>query len=117
MPLRNEYIISEFNDDELVIKLFGIKNVTNMSNMFYECASLIKIPDFPEWNTCKVNNMSNLFYGCRSLTSLPDISNWTINLKNKYMFYDCFNLLNIPLKFKDCTKKRPPGPLFSNLDD
>ena len=48
MPIRTKYIINEFNEDELVIKLLGINNITNISNMFYDCSSLIKIPDFPE---------------------------------------------------------------------
>ena len=98
MPLINEYIIHEFNEDELVIKLLGINNITNMSNMFYKCSSLIKIPDFHEFKTSKVNDMSYLFYDCRSLSSLPDISIWdTSNVKDmSKMFFLCESLTSLP---------------------
>ena len=48
-------------------------NVNDMSFMFYECNSLISLPDISKWNTSNVNNMSYMFSGCNSLISLPDI--------------------------------------------
>ena len=51
-------------------------NVTNMSYMFYECSSLISLPDISKWDTKNVTNMSYMFNGCSSLISLPDISKW-----------------------------------------
>ena len=48
-----------------------------------------------------IKNMDGLFYNCFSLISIPDISKWNIeyNKDNKYMFKNCLNLLNIPSKF------------------
>ena len=50
--------------------------VTNMERMFYECKSLISLPDLSNWNTNKVEYMNRMFSGCESLISLPDLSNW-----------------------------------------
>ena len=47
-----------------------------MSNIFYNCKSLEKIPDISKWNTDKVTDMHNIFSGCELLKSLPDISKW-----------------------------------------
>ena len=47
-----------------------------MSYMFYECSSLLSLPDISNWNTNYVTNMSFMFYRCSCLSSLPDISNW-----------------------------------------
>lgn len=41
-------------------------NVTNMSNMFANCTSLINVPLF---DTSKVTNMNRTFYSCRNVQS------------------------------------------------
>ena len=82
----------------LEINLVGIKNITNMGDMFEFCSSLISLSDISKWNTNNVNNMSGLFVGCSSLKYLPDISNWnTNNVKNMSgMFIGCSSLLSLP---------------------
>ena len=62
--------------DILEIKLTGIKNITNMSDLFNECNSLSSLTDLSKWNTKNINNMSFIFYNCNNLESLPDISKW-----------------------------------------
>ena len=43
----------------------------------------LSLPDISKWNTSKVTNMSDMFYKCSSLLSLPDISKWnTSNVTN-----------------------------------
>ena len=55
-----EYELNEYFDipnnikDELKIKLRGIDDITNMSCIFYECSSLLSIPDISKWNTSNV---------------------------------------------------------------
>ena len=49
----------------------SFNRITNMSNMFYKCNSLISLPDISNWNLSKVNSMSHMFSGCNSLKSLP----------------------------------------------
>ena len=62
--------------------------------MFYECKSLISIPDISNWNTSKVDNMNNMFYGCRALISLPDISKWnTSNVRQMKFIKNYFFIL------------------------
>jgi len=77
--------------DLLIIKLNGIKNITNISFMFHECKSLISIPDISEWNTSNVTNMNHMFWKCSSLISFPDIPKW--NTSNVIfmdgMFQEC----------------------------
>ena len=92
--LENEKI----NDEIFEIKLKGIKRVTNMSHLFYECSSLFLLPDMSNWNTSKVINMSHLFYECSSLSFISDLSNWdTKNVNNmRSMFYGCSSLKNMP---------------------
>lgn len=91
-------------------------NVTDMSNMFYECDNITTIPlidtsnaitmlsmfaycdnitTIPSINTSNVTEMRNMFYDCRKLTSIPliDTSNVT-DMRN--MFCDCLSLTSIP---------------------
>ena len=78
------------------ISKWNTLNVTDMSNMFRNCQSLLSLPDISKWNTQNVTDMSNMF-GCILLTSIPDISNWnTQNVKNMSFLFGCFNLLSLP---------------------
>ena len=90
--------INNKNGNELEIKLEEIKPINNMSYIFYECSSLIDLPDISNWISIKVNNMSNMFYGCKSLKSLDGISDWftsnVINMRN--IFSGCIKLKYIP---------------------
>ena len=97
MELKDK--INNITNNKLEIKLKGIKNITNMSYMFYECSSLNSLPDISKWNTSNVNDMSGMFRNCSSLNSLPDISKWNTS-KAKYnmggMFDGCSKLSKIP---------------------
>ena len=80
------------------ISNWNTSNITDMSFIFCGCNSLKSIPDISLWNTSKVENMSYMFKNCSSLISLPDISNWNIS-KVKYMkdiFYGCHSLKSLP---------------------
>ena len=65
--------------NELDLAKWNINNVTNISDLFFECSSLSSLPDISKWNTNNVTNISGLFSICISLKSLPDISKWNIN--------------------------------------
>ena len=64
------------DDDDIYQKdlLFINSHITRMMNLFYNCNSLILLPDISKWNTSNVSDMSNIFCNCNSLLSLPDIS-------------------------------------------
>ena len=80
------------------IKLKGVNNINDTNNMFYNCSSLISLPDISNWNTGNVKDMSWMFSHCSSLISLPDISNWNTNeVENmKGIFSDCPSLISLP---------------------
>jgi len=82
----------------LEIKLIGISKIKDASYMFYECESLISLPNINIWNTNNIINMSWMFRGCISLKSLPDISNWNTNniADMSWMFSLCKSLISLP---------------------
>ena len=115
----NEYFnISNNIKDELKIKLRGINNIINMSCIFYECSSLLYIPDISKWNTSKVTNMSYLFGKCENIENIPDISNWnTSNVKYMHgIFMGCKSLKSLPDISKwDTSNVILMGGMFTNL--
>ena len=107
------------------IKIYLHNLYSNLSEMFYNCLSLLSLPDISKWNTDNVivmifilfncssllslpnisklntdnlENMSSMFFYCSSLSSLPDISKWnTDNVTDmSFMFYDCSLLSSLP---------------------
>ena len=86
------------NYKTLEIKLIEIKTISNMSNMFYNCKSLLSFPELSKWDTSNVSNISCMFYNCTSLAYIPDISKWnTSNMKDiSCMFYNCSSLCSLP---------------------
>ena len=94
------YYIGYSVADGTEVKIEGLENletsnVTNMSNMFYDCNKLTNL-DVSKFNTSKVTDMSNMFYNCRELTSL-DLSNFdTSNVRKMYgMFMECRRLKSL----------------------
>ena len=82
-----------FNDNNL-----NTSEVTDISNMFYECRQLSSISDISKWNTSKITDMNSMFKGCSLLLYLPDISKWDTSLVTdmSYMFAGCSSLLPLP---------------------
>ena len=93
----NSSIYNEINELNY-IKDNIFTNFTNMSYMFYNCSSLISLPDISNLDTKNVTNMEGMFSGCSLLKSLPDISKW--NTKNvndmSYIFSRCSSLKSLP---------------------
>ena len=54
-------------------------NVTDISEMFCNCLSLLTLPNISKWNTKNVKVMNYIFFGCSSLLNLPDINNWELD--------------------------------------
>ena len=109
---NNDYIVSEENKalngvivDKTSIQnnkdnqnfkycpFFNTSNVTDMTEMFRECTSLISIPKI---NTSNVTNMNSMFYRCSSLTTIPQIDTSKVTNMNA-MFGYCRLLTTIPL--------------------
>ena len=100
-----------FQNNYLIPSLIN-SNVTNMDSIFYNCFSLISLPDISnwdtsnvislpdisKWDTSNVIDMGSMFCCCLSLVLMPDISRWnTLNAKKiYYMFLGCNSLISIP---------------------
>ena len=69
-----------------------------MSKLFYQCSSLISLPDISKWHVNNITNMGYLFYGCSSLISLPDISKWDVKNETNIcdLFSGCSSLIFLP---------------------
>ena len=74
--LQENFPIKNIKSNTLIISLKGIINITDMSNMFHLCTSLIELPDMSKWDTSEITQMADLFNGCENLKSLPDLSKW-----------------------------------------
>ena len=74
----NEYFNIDnikYNKDIITIKLKGISKITDMSNMFCLCKSLLEVPDIDKIDAINIESMESLYDVCNSLISLPYISN------------------------------------------
>ena len=89
------------------------ENVTDCSDMFYECG---KITSIPLLNTSNVTNMSYMFNHCSNLTSVPAMNTSNVtDMRN--MFYDCPNLTSVPAM--DTSNVTDMGSMFqycSNIE-
>jgi surface protein len=70
----------------------NINKINNMHDMLNGCNTLI-LPS-SKWNTNNVTDMSEIFYNCESLSSLPDISKFNTN--NIIDMYNCGSLMSLP---------------------
>ena len=66
-----EYLDTKHNNSKLNIKLKGINNITDMSEIFSGCST----SDISKLSTNNIIDMRSMFDSCSSLSSLPDISN------------------------------------------
>ena len=62
--------------------------------MFWNCSSLLYLPDISKWNTSNVINMNNMFSQCSRLKKVPDITVWNVSNVTDfaYMFSYCCGL-------------------------
>ena len=64
--------------------------VTSMSQTFFWCQNLVKVPNIPS----SVTNMYETFGGCSSLVNFPTIPSGVTEMS--YTFYKCTSLVNAP---------------------
>ena len=70
--LNEFFVLSDLSEEKdiLEIKLKGIKNTVNWSNMFKDCSLLISVKDNYNMDNIDVTDMSYMFSGCSSLLTL-----------------------------------------------
>ena len=97
-PLLNTSDVTDMSDmffdcsSLTTIPLLDTSNVTNMSDMFFNCSSLTTIPLL---DTSGVTIMSGMFTGCSSLTTIPLLDTSGVTIIN-HMFNGCRNLTTVP---------------------
>ena len=81
---------------------WNTSNVTNMSDMFWQCSGLTSL-DVSGWDTSKVTNMNQMFHGCNKLETLY-LSGWDTSKVTTMngMFNSCSKLKKIIMK--GCSK-------------
>ena len=83
------------------IKIIIKNKLTNFSNMFFGCNSLINIKELEYLDTKDGLNFSYMFGGCSSLSNIKALINWNVSNGNNFqgMFLGCSSLSDIkPLK-------------------
>ena len=90
------------------------KNITNMSYMFYDCATL-RQSHVSDLDTSQVTSMQSMFGNCKSITSL-DISNFdTSNVTNMSgMFSSCSYLTSLDISNFDTSNVTSMQSMFAS---
>ena len=115
--LSEEFNLDKYKKNIFVIKLTGIKMITDTSYMFNNCEALSSLTDLQKWNTANITDMSYMFNNCKSLVSLPDISKWDTSkvINISYMFNNCAALTSLPDISKwDTSKVNNISYMFNN---
>ena len=76
-----------------------------MKEMFFNCSSLIKIPDISIWKSEKLKDINNMFDSCDNLIGIPDIFKWNIDkvnaIKMNFSFTNVISSSQLNSKGKD----------------
>ena len=92
------YFYTFNKEGEYTFKFNFNTKLTNISFLFYNCINLISIDFFTNFNTENVSDMSNMFWECNEL---KDIDLSSFNTRNVFqmnaMFSDCNSLTNLNL--------------------
>ena len=79
------------SDKILNMKYLNTSEVTDMSNMFFDCSKLETL-NLMNFDTQKVKSSSYMFKGCSQLTTIY-ATNWNLGEVSGSMFKDCINLV------------------------
>ena len=106
------------NITSLNLSTWDTSNVTDMSNMFYNCGNLISLEGIKNWDTSNVTDMYCMFYNCGKLTSLEGIKNWDTSKVTamSYMFSNCSSLMSLDLSGWDTSSVVAMQSMFYNCN-
>ena len=68
-----------------------------MSSMFASCPSLTSL-DLSNFDTSNVTNMSEMFYNCSSLTTIKGVIDMKSCINYNNMFINCTKLTGVKIK-------------------
>ena len=83
------------------LKKWNVSNAKSFECMFYACISLNDISPLKDWNVSNGENFNHMFCDCESLNDISPLKNWNVSNGNdfNYMFCGCVSLSDIsPLK-------------------
>ena len=86
--------ISTYKDRIVYLPKIDTSSVTNMSEMFNSCYSLVSIPQL---DTSGVTSMDRMFNKCYSLVSIPQLDTSSVTIMSK-MLNSCYSLTHINIK-------------------
>ena len=100
-------ILNSNRQKKVALKFGTMPYVTDMSNCFNGCTSLVQVSNIPD----SITNMWKCFEGCTNLKSVSNIPDGVTDMRD--CFYGCTNLTSVPkipdsvtnmhCFFKDCT--------------
>ena len=111
-----------FNNCTSLIKIYmpTLKDnkITSMKNMFNRCASLREINYLPSFNTKNVTDMSNLFSGCSSLKKI-NLSSFNTEKVNDMseLFRECNSLTEVTLKSFNTKNVENMSSMFAECEN
>ena len=101
-------ILNSNRQKKVALKFGTMPYVTDMSNCFNGCTSLVQVSNIPD----SITNMWKCFEGCTKLEQVPNIPNSVTNMR--WCFNGCTKLEHVPnipdnvtdmsYCFRDCTK-------------
>ncbi len=101
---------------EIDLSGFDTSDVTNMSQMFYNCSGLTSL-NISSFDTSNVTDMKKMFSSCTSLTSLDVSSFKTDRVETmEYMFYACSKLTKLDLSNFETKKVTNMNYMFDSCD-
>ena len=100
---------------DLYFSGFKTNNVTDMSDMFNGCTSLLGVLDISSFNTSKVESMASMFNGCSKITGIS-LSNFnTSKVTNMFgVFEECSGLTSLNLSSFNTSKVTSMSSMFYN---
>ena len=96
-------------------ELYDVSNVTDMSNMFFQCTNLSGELDLSTWNVDNVINMNSIFNRCSKLTNI-NVSTWnTSQVTNMNgMFFSGETLASINISNFNTSNVTDMSSMFNN---
>ena len=88
-------LLSEYNlkQGKNIISILIKNKLTNLSDMFNNCDSLINIEELKFLNVEEVTDFSGMFSNCSSLSDIKPLENW--NVSNGIDFSGILCLINV----------------------
>ena len=78
---------------------FDTLELTNMSNLFLNCQSLLEVTGLEDKNFSKVTTIANMFKECNKLNEIPNMFNTMTEVDNlSGLFYSCRSIREIKLE-------------------